>query len=67
MLRWPKPCTGKCQYEQGSDGKMIHFLTNPEIVTYQNLSKEWNVKNVLDTIAHADPPFHALIDTGLQS
>eukprot|EP00941_MAST-03F_sp_MAST-3F-sp1_P005039 g5039.t1 len=55
---------GKCNYEKCSDGKMIHFLTNPSVVSHQLLPSTWSSKLVLDFIAAADPPYHALIDTG---
>eukprot|EP00461_Guttulinopsis_vulgaris_P008657 UN08710 len=47
---------GKCQYEQGSDGEIIHTLTNPEIVDVHYLSKGWSVKSFLKYIANAKKP-----------
>jgi hypothetical protein len=55
---------GKCHYEGGSDGKMLHILTDPEVVSVKKVADDWSVMGVLDMIASADPPFQALIDTG---
>lgn len=55
---------GKCEYERGSDGKMLHYLSSPEIMSIELLENEWNVESLLNRIAQADPPYHALIDTG---
>lgn len=46
---------GKCNYEKGSDGKMVHFLTSPIIVSaYKVMQSEWTATSVLDMIAN--PP-----------
>ena len=55
---------GKCQYEKGSDGKMLHYLSSPEIMSQEELEPDWSVKSLLDRVARASPPAHALIDTG---
>lgn len=55
---------GRCGYEKGSDGKMMAYLTAPEIVSYEVVEEGWSVRGLLDHIATADPPYHALIDTG---
>ena len=55
---------GSCQYERGSDGRVVHYLTSPSIVRYENMPAGWNAQSLLDYIATASPPFHALIDTG---
>jgi hypothetical protein len=55
---------GSCQYERGSDGRVVHYLTSTDIVTINSIPTNWNVRSILDIIAHADPPYHALIDTG---
>ncbi len=49
---------------KGSDGLMINYLTNPEIVSYEYVEEGWSVRSLLNQIANAEPPFHALIDTG---
>ncbi len=48
----------------GSDGLMMNYLTNPDIVSYEYIEEGWSVRSLLNQIANADPPFHALIDTG---
>jgi len=55
-----------CNYEKGSDGKILNFLTSTEIVTLWDLKyvDSWSVENLLKSIASCNPPFHALIDTG---
>ena len=46
---------GKCNYEKGSDGKMVHFLTSPSIVSaYKVMQGDWTASFVLDMIAN--PP-----------
>ena len=55
---------GKCDYERGSDGKMVSVMTNKEICSVQHLQEEWSAHTILDRIAAADPPRRALIDTG---
>jgi hypothetical protein len=55
---------GSCHYERGSDGRVVHYLTSPRIVSFVNVATGWEVRSLLDFIAKADPPFHALIDTG---
>ena len=56
---------GHCHYEQGTDGKMLHCLTSPDIMSFKHVDPNWSVTGLLDLIATADPPYHALIDTGL--
>ena len=55
---------GQCQYEEGSDGKILHFLTSSSVVSSRLLNSNWNVNSLLDDIIRSDPPFHCLIDTG---
>lgn len=55
---------GSCQYERGSDGKVVHFLTSPSICQFEFIPTGWTTASILDFIAKANPPFHALIDTG---
>lgn len=43
---------------------MINYLTNPDIVSHEVVEEGWSVKSLLNKIANADPPYHALIDTG---
>lgn len=54
---------GKCEYEPGSDGKIVHVLTSSE-VTSASIKKRWTARSILKDVAKSDPPFHALIDTG---
>ena len=55
---------GGCNYERGSDGRVVHYLTNTSVVRHEELQPGWNVFSILDYVAKANPPFHALIDTG---
>jgi len=55
---------GVCMYEKGSDGQMLYVLTSPTIMSLKFMPDDWSVKSVLDVLATAEPPFHALIDTG---
>lgn len=55
---------GECEYEPGSDGKIINTLTSPEVTSFSFLGDDWNAKKLLLQIAQELQPFHALIDTG---
>ena len=55
---------GSCCFEKGDDGKILRTLTSPEVASIDVLEGGWSVQGVLDRIAVADPPYHALIDTG---
>ena len=59
---------GKCHYEPGSDGKMIHLLDSPEVVTYEVLESKWGPEGILDHIIasklQSSGMYHALLDTG---
>jgi hypothetical protein len=43
---------GSCQYERGSDGKVVHFLTSPDIVEVVHVTSKWNAKSILRQIAN---------------
>jgi hypothetical protein len=55
---------GSCQYERGSDGKVVHFLTSPSVIRHEMLPSGWNTTFILDYIATSKQQFHCLIDTG---
>jgi hypothetical protein len=55
---------GRCGYEVGSDGKMLHVLTDEKYMSVEFQPPGWSVGTLLDRIANAEPRFHALIDTG---
>ena len=50
-----------CAYEEGDDARMLHYLTDPAIASVREVDKGWSVDSLLDIIATADPPYHALI------
>lgn len=58
---------GGCQYEPGSDGRVISVLTNPLVVNIEQ-KQNWSAKLLLMDVATAyertGSPVHALIDTG---
>ena len=54
---------GNCLYEPGSDGKIISTLTSSSI-TEAEIKTHWTARSLLRDVATANPPFHALIDTG---
>src|SRR5690625_1248112 len=55
-----------CIYQptKGSDGLVLNYLTNPEIVSSELIEEGWTVRSLLNQIARANPPYHVLIDTG---
>ena len=55
---------GRCGYERGSDGKMLHVLTDPEVIGVQIARSGWTVKSLLRHVANFEPRLNALIDTG---
>ena len=55
---------GQCQYDEGVDGQILHYMTSEDIVRTRLLGAEWTVTKLLDDISTADPPFHALLDCG---
>ena len=55
---------GQCEYDEGVDGKIIHFLTSESIVSSRMLNADWSVQKLLNDVATADPPFHVLLDCG---
>ena len=55
---------GQCSYEKGSDGKMLHVLTDEAVVSLEPVLPGWNVDGLLAQIANATPHYSALIDTG---
>lgn len=55
---------GQCQYDEGVDGQILNFLTSESIMSSRLLDVNWSVTKLLDSIATAQPPFHALLDCG---
>ncbi len=37
---------GKCNYEVGSDGKMVSVMNNPQVVTFKYIDENWSPKFV---------------------
>eukprot|EP00928_Gymnodinium_smaydae_P006393 TRINITY_DN12258_c0_g1_i2.p1 TRINITY_DN12258_c0_g1~~TRINITY_DN12258_c0_g1_i2.p1 ORF type:complete len:1179 (-),score=178.35 TRINITY_DN12258_c0_g1_i2:170-3580(-) len=55
---------GSCQYEPGSDGRVVNVLTSPSVCTISEKTS-WTAQSLLRDIAkQTEPPVHALIDTG---
>lgn len=55
---------GSCGFEETSEGQILSTLTGVNVVSVEYTPDDWSVEAVLDNIARADPPVHALIDTG---
>lgn len=55
---------GQCQYDEGVDGQILNYLTSESIISSRILGADWTVTKLLDDIAKANPPFHALLDCG---
>jgi hypothetical protein len=55
---------GRCGYEEGSDGQMLHVLTNERYTRVDFVASGWTVDSLLERVANSEPRFHALIDTG---
>ena len=54
---------GEAHFQPGSDGLIVHTLTDPAIVQCERIVEGWTVTSLLDAIA-TNPNVHALIDTG---
>jgi hypothetical protein len=57
----PRPL-GACGFEKTSEGRILSTLCKHVSVEYT--AEDWNVETLLENIARAEPPVHALIDTG---
>ena len=70
---------GQCEYERGSDGKMLNFFTSESVTSYALIDTQWSVfgafsasLTIVESLllragvlrAIANGPYHALIDTG---
>ena len=55
---------GSCGFEETSEGQILSTLTGVNVVSVEYTPDDWTVEAVLDNIARANPPVHALIDTG---
>jgi Ca2+-binding EF-hand superfamily protein len=60
---------GKCDYEKGTDGMMVHVLTSSQMVGASYVEEDWSVRSLLKRVATqtnpaGEPMFQALIDTG---
>lgn len=54
-----------CEYEPGSEAKILRTLTDSGIIgVFEGSLDDWSVKSLLTSIAQADPPYNAVIDTG---
>ena len=42
---------GSCQYERGSDGRVVHYLTNPLVAQHVMIEPGWNSHSLLRFIA----------------
>ena len=54
---------GEAHFMAGSDGLIVHTLTDPNIVQCELINEGWTVTSLLNSIA-SNPNVHALIDTG---
>ncbi|CAE8619966.1 unnamed protein product [Polarella glacialis] len=53
---------GECFYEPGSDGQIMHVLTDPRVTSAEVCVSDWTPSNLLLRVS--DGSYHALIDTG---
>ena len=55
-----------CHFERGSEGKIVHVLTDPKVVSAVRLTEAQasDAYALLRLLATASPPVHALIDVG---
>ena len=55
---------GECVYQQGDDARMLKALTDPAVVSRQELGGDWSVAFLLQSVCDLRPTPHALIDAG---
>ncbi|KAL1504687.1 hypothetical protein AB1Y20_008467 [Prymnesium parvum] len=55
---------GHCHFERGDDARMLHVLTDASVMSHEVLDAGWDARSILRRAATAEPPLHALIDTG---
>ena len=53
-----------CHFAPGVQAEILATLTDPAVVSPTVLEQHWSVDSILERIATAVPPLHALIDTG---
>jgi hypothetical protein len=51
---------GSCQYERGSDGRVVHYLTSPSIVQHVPIRAGWNSHLLLEFIARVSAHCYVL-------
>ena len=44
---------GDCEFEPGSQARIIATMTNPDVVTHEFMDSNWNAQKILDKIADA--------------
>jgi hypothetical protein len=55
---------GICQFEPGSEGKIVHTLTSAKVMS-ASVKRSWTAQSLLRDIAtQTNPPANVLIDTG---
>lgn len=52
---------GRCAFERGDDGRIVHTLTSPSAMRVGIVAAGWTVGSLLRRVATSQPPFHALI------
>jgi hypothetical protein len=52
---------GRCAFERGDDGRIVHTLTSPSAMRVAIVAAGWTVGSLLRRVATSQPPFHALI------
>ncbi len=55
---------GKCHYERGTDGQILHTVVSPRVMSTFLLPDNWSVLGLLRTVATQDTKYSALIDCG---
>ena len=50
---------GRCQYDKGIDGSIVHTLASTEVVTHMHIGKsknKWTIRGILDHVARKRNP-----------
>lgn len=53
----------RCHFEEGSEARIVHTLTDTSVVSAQVCNSGWTVTSLLEIVC-SQPQYRALIDTG---
>ena len=55
---------GACHYESGTDGRILHTVVSPQVMSTCAVPDDWSVRSLLRLVATHEEKYSALIDCG---